>query len=288
MRPASIWRPAATSGLSPAFPGSRRIRRTSFEARDYGAGLSFLARLSEPTDTPRLHVKAGDAHLRWPRVLQPSPPSQRRSAGKPPKRRKAACLTPAAPSTRPTPAQLFRGLLLESRGARARHALEAADREGALFHVKHPLPRKTARQDGRRGGCHAPAGHRARHAPKHAASGGCALLDRSLAPRPLRPSPLAAPAVRAPRPPPGARRPPTSAAPRAPGRGPRRVRRATARGARRAARPRRRSLRRARATLPRKARRPPPGSTPGRARPPGPPAPPRPGLRPPPGRWRRP
>lgn len=109
MRPASIWRPAATSGLSPAFPGSRRIRRTSFEARDYGAGFSFLARLSEPTDTPRLHVKAGDAHLRWPRVLQPSPPSQRRSAGKPPKRRKAACLTPAAPSTRPTPAQLFRG-----------------------------------------------------------------------------------------------------------------------------------------------------------------------------------
>ena len=46
MRPASIWRPAATSGLSPAFLGSRR--------------------LSEPTDTPRLHVKAGDAHLRWP------------------------------------------------------------------------------------------------------------------------------------------------------------------------------------------------------------------------------
>ena len=66
MRPASIWRPAATSGLSPAFLGSRRIRRTSFEARDYGAGFSFLARLSEPMDTPRLHVKAGDAHLRWP------------------------------------------------------------------------------------------------------------------------------------------------------------------------------------------------------------------------------
>lgn len=281
MRPASIWRPAATSGLSPAFPGSRRIRRTSFEARDYGAGFSFLARLSEPTDTPRLHVKAGDAHLRWPRGPSALPALAEALSRETPKRRKAACLTPAAPSTRP-----YTGTAFPRRSSAP--ALEAADREGALFHVEHPLPRKAARQDGRRRGCYAPAGHRARHAPKHAASGGCALLDRARAPRPLRPSPLAAPAVRAPRPPPGARRPPASAAPRAPGRGPRRVRAATARGARRAARPRRRSLRRARATLPRKARRSRPGSTPGRARPPGPPAPPRPGLRPPPGRWRRP
>lgn len=59
--------------LTEAFQSSYRIRRDAFEARDYGAGFSFLARVAEPVDSPRLHVKPAGTYLRWPRALRLDP-----------------------------------------------------------------------------------------------------------------------------------------------------------------------------------------------------------------------
>lgn len=97
MRPASIWRPAATSGLSPAFPRSRRIRRTSFEARDYGAGVLV----------PRAPIRA-DGHAATPRESWRRPPSL--AAGP------SALPTLAEALSRETPEEEESGLL-DARGA---------------------------------------------------------------------------------------------------------------------------------------------------------------------------
>lgn len=59
--------------LTEAFQSSYRIRRDAFETRDYGAGFSFLTRVAEPVDSPRLHVKPAGTYLRWPRALRLDP-----------------------------------------------------------------------------------------------------------------------------------------------------------------------------------------------------------------------